>query len=181
MEIISLLPFFIFLLFVFLTIYRTKQRMKNMAKPNRNIAKSEKILLKSEKNEQDKKFGWKNILIDAYEQIQRGIKEAQEQKKAQDDKPEKALKSSKPDTPFSEKEALIPIPPPIPSKEIKKKTTTPPPIKPEFGKAQEPKVVIADLPLTGKPTVKDLRKAVVWSEILAPPVALRENQDIFNS
>jgi hypothetical protein len=181
MEIISLLPFFIFLLFVFLTIYRTKQRLRNLSKPSEKIIKPKKILLKSEKNKQDKKPGWKNILLDAYEQIQREIKTAQEKKQAQYDKPEKAPEKSKPDTLLWEKEALIPTPPPIPiSKEIKKKKAAPPPpIKPEFVKLQEPKVVKADLPLIKKPTIRDLRKAVVWSEILAPPVALRENQDIF--
>jgi hypothetical protein len=181
MEIISLLPFFIFLLFVFLTIYRTKQRLRNLSKPSEKIIKPKKFLLKSEKNKQDKKSGWKNILLDAYEQIQREIKTAQEQKQAQYDKPGKAPETSKSDTLLWEKEALIPTPPPIPiSKEIKKKkAAAPPPIKPEIVKLQEPKVIKADLPLIKKPTIQDLRKAVVWSEILAPPVALRENQDIF--
>jgi len=180
MEIISLLPFFIFLLFVFLTIYRTKQRLKNLSKPSKKIIKPKNFLLKSEKNKQDKKSGWKNILLDAYEQIQREIKTAQEQKQAQYDKPEKVPETSKPDTLLLEKKALIPTPPPIPfSKEIKKKKAAEPPIKPELVKLQEPKVVKGDLPLIKKPTIQDLRKAVVWSEILAPPVALRENQDIF--
>jgi hypothetical protein len=171
MEIISLLPFFIFLLFVFLTIYRTKQRLKN-------LAKSKNIRLKPEKNAKEKKSGWKNILIEAYEQIQREIKAAQEQKQANKyDKSEKVPDKSS--TLLWEKEALIPSPPPIPSKDIKKKKAATPPGKRESIKVKEPKVVKPDLPLIQKPTVQDLRKAIVWSEILGPPVALRENQDIF--
>ena len=179
MEIISLLPFFIFLLFVLLTIYRTKQRLKTLAKSNNNIAKPKKIFLKSEKNAKEKKSGWKNILIEAYEQIQREIKAAQEQKQTTYGKPEKGPEKSKSSTLLWEKETLIPSPPPIPSKDIKKKKAAPPPRKPELVKVQEPKVIKPDLTLIQKPTVQDLRKAIVWSEILAPPVALRENQDIF--
>jgi preprotein translocase subunit YajC len=179
MEIISLLPFFIFLLFVFLTIYRTKQRLKNLAKSSSNISKSKKIRLKSGKNDEEKKTGWKNILIEAYEQIQREIKAAQEKKQPKYHKSEKAPETSKPTTILWEKETLIPSPPPIPSKEIKKKKTAPAPRKPESVKVQESKDVKPHLPLIQKPTVQDLRKAIVWSEILAPPVALRENQDIF--
>ncbi len=178
MEIISLLPFFIFLLFVFLTIYRTKQRLKNLAKSSSNISKSKKIRLRPGKNDEEKKTGWKNILIDAYEQIQREIKAAQDKKQA-DDKSEKAPDQSQSSTLLWEKEALIPSPPPIPSKDIKKKKTAPAPRKPEPVKVQESTDVKPHLPLIQKPTVQDLRKAIVWSEILAPPVALRENQDIF--
>lgn len=173
MEIISLLPFFIFLLFVFLTIYRTKQRLKN-------LTTSKNIRLKPAESGKEKKSGWKNILIEAYEQIQREIKAAQERKQAnQYGKSEKAPETSKPTTILWEKESLIPSPPPIPLKEIKKKKTATPPRKSELAKVQEPKVVKPDLPLIQKPTVQDLRKAIVWSEILGPPVALRENQDIF--
>lgn len=173
MEIISLLPFFIFLLFVFLTIYRTKQRLKN-------LAKSKNIRLKPEESGKEKKSGWKNILIEAYEQIQREIKAAQEQKQANKyDKSEKVPDKSKSSTLLWEKKALIPSPPPIPSKDIKKKKAATPSGISELVKVQEPKVVKPDLPLIQKPTVQDLRKAIVWSEILAPPVALRENQDIF--
>jgi hypothetical protein len=181
MEIISLLPFFIFLLFVFITIYRTKQRLKSLAKPNNKIDRPKKAILNSKQRQEEKKTGWKNILIEAYEQIQREIKAAQEQKQGKYGKFQKEQKKSEPGTILWEKETLIPSPPPIPSKDIKKKKTTTPPQKPEIEKVQELKAVKADLPFTGKPTVKDLRKAVVWSEILAPPVALRENQDIFNS
>jgi 5-formyltetrahydrofolate cyclo-ligase len=172
MEIISLLPFFIFLLFVFLTIYRTKQRLKN-------LAKSKNIRLKPEESGKEKKSGWKNILIEAYEQIQREIKAAQEKKQAKYGTSEKAPDQSQSSTLLWEKEALIPSPPPIPSKDIKKKKTATPSRKSELVKVQEPKIVKPDLPLIQKPTVQDLRKAIVWSEILAPPVALRENQDIF--
>jgi hypothetical protein len=179
MEIISLLPFFIFLLFIFLTIYRTKQRLKNLSKSSSNISKPKKIRLRPGKNDEEKKTGWKNILIDAYEQIQREIKTAQEKKQAGYDKSEKVPDQSQSSTLLWEKEALIPSPPPIPSKDIKKKKTGPAPRKSELVKVQEPKVVKPDLLLIQKPTVHDLRKAIVWSEILSPPVALRENQDIF--
>jgi hypothetical protein len=177
MEIISLLPFLIFLLFVFLTIFRTKQKLKNLSKSNKNTTK--KFPLKSETNEKEKKSGWKNILTEAYEQIQREIKTAREEKQAKYNLPEKAQKTLKSSTVLWEKELLIPAPPPIPLKKIKKKKAAPLPPKPELVKLKEPTVVKTDPFSIKKPTIKDLRKAVVWSEILAPPVALRENQDLF--
>ena len=182
MEIISLLPFFIFLLFVFLTIYRTKQRLKTLEKSKKTKAEPKKVLLKSQEAETEKKPGWKNILIDAYEQILREIKEAKEkreQKQAGYDIPERMKDKPKLSTILWEKEMLIPSPPPIPPKEIKKKKPTSVSPKPELVQAKEPEAIKADLPLIEKPTIRDLRKAVVWSEILAPPVALRENQDPF--
>jgi hypothetical protein len=177
MEIISLLPFLIFLLFVFLTIFRTQQQLKSLSKSNKNTTK--KFPLKSETNEKEKKSGWKNILTEAYEQIQREIKAAQEERQAKYDLPEKAQKTLKSSTVLWEKKLLIPSPPPIPSKEIKKKKAAPLPLKPEFVELQKPKMTETDPFSIKKPTIKDLRKAVVWSEILAPPVALRENQDLF--
>jgi hypothetical protein len=177
MELISLLPFLIFLLFVFLTIFRTKQKLKNLSKSNKNTTKI--FPLKSATNEKEKKSGWKNILTEAYEQIQHDIKAAQEKKRPGYDLPEKAQKTIKSSTVLWEKELLIPSPPSITSKEIKKKKTAPLPPIPESVKVQKPKLVKTDPFSIKKPTIKDLRKAVVWSEILAPPVALRENQDLF--
>jgi hypothetical protein len=175
MELISLLPFLIFLLFVFVTIFRTKQKLKNLSKSKKNISKKFPLQLEPDKNE--KKSGWKNILTEAYEQIQREIKTAREEKQAQYDLPEKARKTLKSGTVLWEKKMHIPSPPPIPSKEIKKKTVAPLPQKPELVKLQKPKASKTDPFSIKKPTIKDLRKAVVWSEILAPPAALRKDQD----
>jgi hypothetical protein len=177
MELISLLPFLIFLLFVFLTIFRTKQKLKNLSKSNKITTK--KFSLKSDTNEKEKKSGWKNILTEAYEQIQREIKAAQKEKQVKYDLPEKAPKTLKSSTVLWEKELLMPSPPPIPSMELIKKKVAPLPPKPELVKLQKPKVTKTDPFSIKKPTIKDLRKAVVWSEILAPPIALRENQDLF--
>jgi hypothetical protein len=170
MELISLLPFLIFLLFVFLTIFRTKQKLKN-------LSKSKKLPLKLDTDKNEKKFGWKNILTEAYEQIQREIKTARAEKQAQYELPDKTRKTLKSSTVLWEKEMLIPSPPPIPSKEIKKKTVAPLPQTPELVKLQKPKAAKNDPFSIKKPTIKDLRKAVVWSEILAPPAALRKDQD----
>ncbi len=179
MDIISLLPFFIFLLFVFLTIFRTRQRLKSLAKSNKKNTKSRKPLLESKKSDGEKP-GWKSILIDAYEQIQREIKEAQKQKETIYDKPERARKKTSPGTILWEKEPLIPSPPPIPSsKEIKKKKPSIPSEKPEIVSTQKLKAAKSVKPLIEKPTIQDLRKAVVWSEILAPPLALRKEEDPF--
>jgi hypothetical protein len=174
MEIISLLPFFIFLLFVILTIYRTKKKLKDLRKPDRN--KPNNLLLKSEKYEKEEKSGWKNILIDTYEQIQREIKTAQEQKQAQYKIPEKVLEKPKP-TVLWEKDISIPSPPPLPSlKEIKKKKTALSSQKPDIAKMSEAKVF--KTPPAKKSSLKNLRKAVVWAEILAPPLALRKKHDL---
>jgi hypothetical protein len=164
-EIISLLPFFIFLLFVIVTIYRTKKKFQDLGKSDRNISKTKRLPLKSEKNEKERKSGWRNILIDAYEQIQREIKTAQEQKQAQYKIPEK--------------DVFIPPPPPIPySKEIAKKKAAVPSVKSATVKLPEAKIVKSDPAFTEKPTIKNLRKAVVWAEILSPPLALRKNNDL---
>jgi hypothetical protein len=169
------LPLLIFLLFVFVTIFRTKQKLKNLSKSNKNEPKKFPLKLETDKNE--KKPGWKNILTEAYEQIQREIKSAREEKQAKYELPEKARKTLKSSTVLWEKEMLFPSPPPIPSKEIKKKKVMPLTQKPEFMPSQELKMVKTDPLSIKRPTIKDLRKAVVWSEILAPPVALRKDQD----
>lgn len=181
MELISLLPFFIFLLFVLLTIYRTKQRVKNIGKSKKKVANPLKVIWKSKESEkEEKKTGWKNILLEAYEQVQREIKKAQEQKRTKYEIPEKVAEQPKPISIKREKEPLIPSPPPIPVfKDTQKKTMVPPPSKPETVLVQETKAVKAAKPLIEKPTIQDLRKAVIWSEILAPPLALRENEDPF--
>jgi hypothetical protein len=178
MDIISLLPFIIFILFVGLTIYRTRQRLKSLGKPNKNIVKPKNLRLRSEKNEIVKKSGWKNIMIEAYEQIQEELRRVQEDKNKYD-KTGIRKETSKPAI-LWEKDLVIASPPPIPSsKETKKKKAASQSPKPELIKLQEPTVPKTDPFSIKEPTTNDLRKAVVWSEILAPPVALRENQDLF--
>lgn len=181
MELISLLPFFIFLLFVILTIYRTKQRVKNLGKPKKKFANPLKVILKSKESEkEEKKTGWKNILLEAYEQLQREIKKAQEQKRAKYEIPEKVAEQSKPVSILREKEPLIPSPPPIPVfKDTQKKKMVPPPSKPESASVQETKALKTAIPMIEQPTIHDLQKAIIWAEILAPPLALREKEDPF--
>ncbi|MFO8085456.1 MAG: hypothetical protein R6U27_14185 [Desulfobacterales bacterium] len=183
MEIISLLPFLLFLVFVLIAIIRTKKKVKDYAESKKQSVKTKTGLFKSEKNEKKKQTGWKNILIDTLAEIQREIKAAQEKKQAKDSKswetPGKPLSSKL----VWSKDSPVFQPPPIPSERTKKKIAPSSGRRPESApKAEEIKApqTKSDARSFKKPTIKQLQNAVLWSEILAPPVALRKDQDYFN-
>jgi hypothetical protein len=183
MEIISLLPFLLFLLFVLITIIRTKKKVKDYAESKKQSVRTKTSLFKAGKNEKKKQTGWKNILIDTLAEIQREIKAVQEKKQTKDSKswetPGKPLSSKL----VWSKDSPVFQPPPIPSERTKKKIVTPSGPRPESApKTAEMKAfqIKSDSQSFKKPTIKQLRNAVLWSEILAPPVALRKDQDYFN-
>lgn len=172
MEILSLLPILLFLLFVIATILRTKNKIKGFAGSKQQRSNPEMNFYKDRKGEQ-KKSGWKNRLMDTVAEIQREIKKAQEEIHGKDEKPVKVSREFKSDI----------QPPPVPPEKLRKKKTTPDVQKPhQVSKPMEisePKIK-PDLQPFANPTRQQLRNAVVWSEILAPPKALRKDQDNFN-
>jgi hypothetical protein len=173
MEILSLLPILLFLLFVIVTILRTKNKIKDLADSKQQRSNPEMNLYKSEKKGGKKQSGWRNRLMDTVAEIQREVKNAQGEMRGKGEKPVKVSYEAKTD--FQ--------PPPVPFEKLRKKKTISDVQKPQQAsqpvEISEPKIKPDLLPFTN-PTRQQLRNAVVWSEILAPPTALRKDQDNFS-
>lgn len=184
MDIFSLLPVLFFLLFVVITILRTRKRMKQLAKNGNRSPIQRSALSRSKKDLKEKQPGLKNILLDTLAEIQREIKASQEAKQ-QDTKTTKrekftrdTLRKSVSSKLLWSKDSPAFQPPPLPSEKIKKKKTIPQPQP--VSKTTEVHETKPKTPLESfrKPSIKQLRNAVVWAEILAPPIALRKDQDL---
>ncbi len=171
MDLESLLPVLfslIFLLVFFVSILRSLKKVLEKAK---TPARSGNEL------QTDRKPGWKDLLGNAFAHIQKEIKAAQERQEqlAMGEKPGGG--DNRRSNLVWDKNAPIPTPPPLPAMDAPKKkfrAGETPAAKPDA--VQAPKTDPAAGP-EFETSPAELRKAVVWSEILAPPLALREDRD----
>ncbi len=182
MDIIALLPFLLFLFFVLLSMFRIKNKLKKLGGSKQLPPRLRQDRIRNEKNEKSRATtGWKDMLFDIFEEIKREIKAAQEKKQANDQNAEPMIKKSTPFKTEAVKDSPFFQPPPIPSR--KPKTEPPSKAQPEAEFAGESmKTPVSETGYAASfknPTRRQLRNAVVWSEILAPPVALRKDQDHF--
>ena len=177
MELTPFLPVLIFI-FIFTIFVSIARNLKKISKKSKKQPSSQNF-------PNYRKQGWNEFLGDAVIQIRKEIRAAQErQERLTREKSDPGMKRPRRSTLEWDKNAPIPSPPPLPVKDTQKqkKQVRPSETKisgqstnetPEIAKPVPP-------PAIGK-TAAELQKAVVWSEILAPPLALRKDQDPFRN
>ncbi len=178
MDLTAFLPVLftlIFFLFFFVSIVRS---LKKIAEKTKKPARSQHKL------QTGKKTGWKDLFGDVVAQIQKEIKAAKEQQEqlARDKKATAGKGNTRQSKLVWDKNAPLPSPPPLPAAETRKKkirarTPESQPQEPATPPAPENATTVS--PPIFETSADELRKAVAWSEILAPPLAMREDHDRF--
>jgi hypothetical protein len=195
MEFLSLLPVLMFFIFIAVIVLNIRKGLKKFAERTRQA--DEDSIRSYPKDKPGKKPGWTEVLGDAISQVQKQLEAARQQQERQ----RKSLKrktgeqrlakkrgDGKPeaDSPVSlvwEKNAPVSAPPPLPSGKKKEERESPrrstrtrqPRREPE--PLREKDGMQAESPFELKTTREELRKAIIWSEILARPLALRKERE----
>ena len=188
MEILGLLPVLMFFLFFGVVVYNI---LKGLKKFSERTSQANKDYQRSyPKAGPDKKSGWKDLIGDAISQIQKEMEAARQQQARQQQERQSQAGEKRPGAKAKEpsrtalvwdKNAPMPAPPPLPAEKRREKKP------PRTAKATRPGTEPEQLPnqdiIQKKPgfpletTPEELRKAVIWSEILAPPLALRQDRE----
>ena len=188
MEFLGLLPVLMFFLFFGVVVYNIVKGLKKFAERTNQANKD--YQRSHPEAGSGKKSGWADILGDAVSQIQKEMEAARErqarqqqerQRQAGEKRPGAKAKGSSRTALVWDKNAPMPVPPPLPAekkkaeKKLRPAKATRPGAEPQQLRDQD---IIQESPgFALDTTPEDLRKAVIWSEILAPPLALRQDRE----